>query len=141
MALALIPDLEDVVGDHLRNHPDIVALDAKVVGTSLGASTAPWVRVSILDAPRIGPIDHLVDTYMQFDCFSGTNVAKSLGAQAQVNLLARTVRAVLNDLPNTDFDDVVVTGVNVNRGPRMADDTVEPAREHIPVTVSIYSHP
>ena len=138
MALDLIPDVEDIVGDYLRTHPDVVAIGAKVVGTSLGTSTVPWVRVTCLDSPRRGPIDHLIEFYLQLDCFPGTGVAKNVGGQAQVNLLQRTVRAALMALPGASLS-VFVTAVDV-RHARLLDTTVEPAVPYVALTATVWLH-
>jgi len=140
MALLLIPDMEDVVGDYLRNLDEITDIGAKVVGLPLGDARQPWVLVSVLDSPRRGPIDHLIEFFMQFSCYAGKDATVAHGGQAQVNSLARTVRAALNELPETDLSDVVVSGVEVSFGPRLEDDTVEPARQHLPVEATIWAH-
>jgi hypothetical protein len=49
VTVTLLPDAEAILGGLLRNHADIVALDARVAGRTPSDAALPWV-------PRDDPV-------------------------------------------------------------------------------------
>lgn len=141
MSLPVILDAEALVGGWLREHDDIVALDARVAGRTPDSLTRPWVRVTQLDAPSLQNIEHAVDYTLQLDCYAGSEAMSDFRGQAEASLLARTTRAVLKALEGTVADGAVIGRVRVNIGPRNPDESFEPARESYPVLAELMMHP
>lgn len=134
----MIPDAEGFVGTYLREHPDIVALDARVSTELPRSFTKPWVKVTQLDDNAVNGsrTDWLIEYLLQFDCY-----AASEGGSVGASIVSRTVRAALRDMPLTTLDDAVVTGVEFISAPRVPDDSFEPARERYVRSVTIWAHP
>lgn len=144
MALPVILDAEALVGAWLREHADIIALDARVAGRTPDSLTRPWVRVTQLDATPINRsgLDYAVDYMIQLDCYAGSDAAADFRGQAEASLLARTARAVLKALEGTvTDDDVVVSRVAFSTHLRAPDTAMEPARERIILVAEILLHP
>jgi hypothetical protein len=133
VTLTLVPYAEKLISDHLREHPDLVALGARVVGKTPGDTDAAWVRVTQLGGQGGFP-DHLVEFYFQFDCYAGT-----AGGQPEANLLARTVRAVLGEIAGVHAEGTV-SGVTINGAARVLDTDFEKARERFILTATIWAH-
>lgn len=144
MALPLILDAEALIGAWLREHDDLIALDARVAGRTPDSLTRPWVRVTQLLAtpiPRSGRL-YVVDYTLHLDCYAGADAMDDFRGQAVSSLLARTVVAVLESVAGTVIDDVAVTRVSFGGGPgRYPDITMEPAHERFIVPVEILMHP
>lgn len=137
MTSTLIPDAEKVTSYYLRQHPAVVALDARIVGKTPSSTAAPWVRVTQLDASQddTSQFDHLVEFYLQLDCYAGAT-----GGQPEASLLARTVRAAVIDMPG-EHDDCIVTRARISGAARVPDQALEPARERVIVTAIVTAHP
>lgn len=133
----MIPDAEQVVGAFLRTHDPIVALAARVVGTTPDDTSAPWVRLTQLDAgDEAGSgVEHLIGFFLQFDCYAGKT-----GGQAQASLLAGTVRAALASMPDQDLATVVVSRVRFTTHARLPDIDFEPSRERFVLDAIVQMH-
>jgi hypothetical protein len=141
VTLALIPDAELLIGDYLRTHPDIAALDARVAGTVPANTSKPWVRITQLDDRAVDETsDHLQEFMLQLDCWAGGAATSAHNGQAEASALSRTVRAALLQAPNATFDGATVTGVRFVSNPRIPDEAFEPARERYVRTVLIWIH-
>jgi hypothetical protein len=142
-ALALLPDLEAAVGDHLRNHEEIVALGARVAGQLPRSFTTSWVRLTQLDAKNAARSawaldERLIDHLLQFDCYAGSEASF---AQAEASTLARTVRAVLVAMPGQTLDGaVVVTDVLIVSHARIPDLEFKPPRERFAISATVIAH-
>jgi hypothetical protein len=129
-----MPDVERMVVLYLRASSDVQALISQRVATELPASpTWPMATVTLisgeerlrlqLDAQRI-----------QVDAWGGT--------KAQANLLIRTLRAVLLQMPSVTHDAGIVSMVHTLVGPQwLPDDTVNPARPRYLADFEIVVHP
>ena len=133
MALPVILDAEALVGGWLREHPDVMALDARVAGRTPDAMTAPWVRVTQLDARPVerSGLEHWIDYTVQLDCYAGTDAMRTFDGQATASLLARTARSVLKATEGTTIDDTVTARVAFSSHLRAPDTTTEPAMERV----------
>ena len=138
-ALALIPDAPAIIGSRLRQHPDVMALDARVAGSIPRSFTKPWVKITQLDATNVtgGQPEHLIEFYLQLDCYAG---GEADNAQEQASRLGRTIRAVLHDLTEQEIDGVVVTKVAFTSDARIPDEAFEPARERVVLDTEIRMH-
>lgn len=133
----MIPDAEAIIGTYLRTHTQVAALGARIVGQTPSDTIEPWVRLTQLDAsnePRSRP-EHLIDYLIQCDCYAGRD-----GGQAQASLLARTVRAALDDMPSRSHTGAVVTRVKFTSMPRIPDTDYEPARERYILSGTVHMH-
>lgn len=139
--LQVIPDAEAILGDYLRDHADIQALDARVAGRTPSSQTLPWVRVTQLDATDVTDVEHLLDHLLQFECYAGKDAMDNFVGQAEASLLGRTVRAVLRSAKGQTLGDAVVTHVSFQGMPRIPDPDFEPARERFILTATIHMHP
>jgi hypothetical protein len=137
--LTLIPDAPAIIGSVLRSHPDVMGLDARVAGQIPKSFTKPWVKITQLDATNVtgGQPEHLVNFYLQFDCYAGGTADN---AQEQASLIGRTIRAVLHDLTEQDIEGVVVTHVAFTGDARIPDEAFEPARERVVFDAEVRIH-
>ena len=143
--LALTLDAEALVGAWLRDHDDLIDLNARVaVGEVPLSFVLPWVRVTGLDAipvPRSG-IDHALRYALQLDCYAGADAMAAKEGRREASLLARTVRAIVRAWKGSTRDGAVVCGATILSGPVRAPDTdLEPARERYVLTVELVMHP
>lgn len=141
MTERIIPDAEAIIGDYLRGHADLQALDARVAPRTPSSQTLPWVRVTQLDGRDVTDVEHLIDHLMQFDCYAGKDAMDDHAGQAEASLLARTVRAVLKAAKGQTLDGAVVTSVSFQGMPRIPDPDFEPARERFILIATIHLHP
>ncbi len=141
--LTILPDLEAAVGDHLRDHAEIVALGARVAGQLPRSFTTPWVRLTQLDAKDAARSawaldERLIDYLLQLDCYAGSEASF---AQAEASTLARTVRAVLVAMAGQTLDGVVVvTDVLIVSHARIPDLNFKPPRERFAITATLIAH-
>lgn len=143
MTATLIPDVEKLLGDYLRDHPTIVALGARVAGTVPSNTRSPWVKVTQIDGtPSPGHRgDHLIDYLVQFDCYAGATATESHNGQAEASTLARTVRAALNGLDSgAVLDTAAVSGVTFTSMSRLPDTAFEPVRERYVLDAQVWAH-
>lgn len=143
MAVTVIPDAEALIGAWLREHDDIIDLDARVAGRTPNSTTMPWIRVTQLDAPPIARArqDHHIDYMIQLDCYAGATSTAAHTAQAEASTLGRTARAVLKALEGTVTDGVAVNRVRVTTHIRDPDTALEPARERVIIVADVLMHP
>lgn len=137
MSLLLIPDAEKITGKYLREHPALIALDARVVGKPPDERATPWVQTAQLDAPKEAGSrpEHLISFMLQFDCYAG-----AAGGVPEATLLARTVRALLVAMPDVAHDGAVVTQVRILGHARVPDTDIEPARQRVILTADVRMH-
>jgi hypothetical protein len=140
MSLQVVPDVEAVIGDYLRGHADIQALDARIAGRTPSSQRLPWVRVTQLDGTDVSGVEHLIDFLVQFDCYAGKDAMDDHVGQAEASLLARTVRAVLKAAKGHTLGGAVITNVRFQGMPRIPDPDFEPARERFVLTAEIHLH-
>jgi hypothetical protein len=140
--VVISPDAEKVVSDYLRAHPDIVALGTRIRGSMPDTTEQSWVRVLQIDA-RQGADDttyHLVDYYLQFDCYAGLG-----GGQREASELARTVSSALARIGESSHSGAVVTGSRIAGGFRDPDpdltDEFGNDRERVIVSGVFWIHP
>lgn len=137
----MIADAEKIVGAFLREHADVVALDANVAGRTPSSITKPWIRVTQLDAADApSGHDHLVDYLLQLDCYAGQEAMKDHTGQAAASTLARTARAALKELEATSVEDVVVSEVQFTSMARIPDTDFEPAHERFILDTRVRLH-
>ena len=128
MTVEVIPDAEQIVIQHLREHPDVVATNARVSSKTPTTFKSPWVRVTQLDAANVtnSPVEHLVNYFLQFDCYAGEGTQNP---QLEASQISRIVRSVLHAMPQAEIAGVVVTQVIFTSHARIPDEVMEPRRE------------
>jgi hypothetical protein len=144
VSLPVIFDAAPLVGGWLRDHDDLIALDARVaVGELPRTTTRPWVRITELDALPIARtrLDHAIRYAMQFDCYAGEEATAAFEGRREASLLVRTVRAILRSWEGTTRDEAVIAAVRILGCPRVPDADYEPARERYALTAEILMHP
>lgn len=136
----MIPDIEKIVGAYLRDHDDIAALGAQVVGQTPRDTSGSWVRLTLLAAPdNSSGAEHLIGFLVQLDCYS-SEAGIDGSQQKEASVLGRTVRAALKAMQGTTRDDAVITGVQFPGMLRLLDQDLESARERIVLTATIWAH-
>ena len=133
-----IPDAKALTATYLRSNADVAA----IVGSRVGAKTpdmtdAPWVRIHQIGDASGFPL-HLVTVHLQLDCYGGSKPAK---AEGESSLLARTVREVLDVMPQAEHAGAVVTAVRFGSAPDVPDQDFNPPRKRIPLDAFIALHP
>lgn len=131
----MIPYAEKIVADHIRDAPEVAALETRVVGTTPSSTDKPWVRYTQLDARAVDGArhEHLVEFYFQFDCYAGGQ-----GGQPEANLLTRRVREAVVAMPEATHDDAVVTGAEIRSSARFPDGDFKPSRERFVMTAVVW---
>jgi hypothetical protein len=130
----VIPYAEKIIADHLRD-----AVDTRVVGRTPSSTDDAWIRLTQLDARAVGGsrADHLIEFLIQLDCYAGKT-----GGQPEANLLARTTREALVEMPELPHEDAVVAGVDIRGHARIPDlELDDPARERFILTAVVWMHP
>lgn len=132
MPTALVPNVEKVVADYLRE-----TIDARVVARTPDNQADSWVRLTMLDASAASQ-DHLIAFLVQLDCYAGRD-----GGQPEAMTLARDARASLRDMRDADPSDtgeVVVSEVRFVGMARIPDQEFTPDRERVILTARIWMH-
>lgn len=132
-----VPDIEKLVSDHLRGY-----LGVRVVGQPPASKDTSWIQVVQLNASQGDQADHLVEFYLQLDCYAGKD-----GGQPEANQLARQARAVLVNLNGkVDYtvggnpESAVIGRIEINGDARIPDGDFEPSRERRILTCSVWGH-
>jgi hypothetical protein len=129
-------DAERLVSDWLRNDTDVAAIvDRRVVGKPPSDIGPPWVRVTLLDAPQEDTSDYSSGYYLQLDCYASND-----GGQPEAFTLGRAVRAALVALARTTSELGIVSGTQINGHARVPDAALEPARERVIITATVWAH-
>lgn len=135
----MIPDGEKVTRAYLAANDDVEALGTRVVGRTPDSTAASWVRLMQLDAQKRSRREHLIEYLFQIDCYA-SKVGLNGSPQGEASLIARTVRAALEVMPDAEHDGAVCTSTRVVGDTRRPDTDFEPARERVILTVSVHLH-
>lgn len=137
----MIPDAEALVTDYLLTDDDVEALvDDRIGGRPPHSTAEPWLRITQIGSPTVAgdSTDHLVTAHLQIDCYGGSDPDT---AQSEASALQRTVRAVLQGMPDDDHDGAVVSRVTFGNGAgRVPDPDFEPARERFILDAFVTLH-
>lgn len=119
MAVRLLPSIEVLAVAHLRASTDVAAIAGSRIGTELYAGSDPAVWLTLVTGEeRVD--NHLIAPMIDVRSYGGT--------KAQADLLARTVHAVMHDMPGVHAQGVV-TGVGTASLPAWnPDEGFEPPR-------------
>lgn len=135
----MIADSERAVSHYLLDDEDVAALvGRRIVGKPPDSQDEPWVQVTWLTAANDAnlPVDYLTTSLVQLDCYAG-----KMGGQPEAKLIARTVRAALDEMPEETFDEIEVTAVRFVGFARVPDTQgFEPARERVIITAQVTAH-
>jgi hypothetical protein len=137
--MALTPDVEKITGEYLRNDAAVIALVGDRVGGKHPRSLSdPWVKIVQIGDTTVGNLPvHLIAANLQFDCYGGED---EYTAHGEASELARTLRDVLQAMPDDTHEDAVVSDVKFGPMSRVPDSSLEPARERFILTATIYCH-
>lgn len=138
MTTIVIPDMERVASEHLRNDPDVADyVGRRVVAKTPGTQGEPWVRVQQLSANNDTNLvpDYVITFLLDFDCYAGGE-----GGHPEASGLGRATRAALMAMRGVQDDGTVVTAVRMTGHARVPDESLEPARERMIVSAAITAH-
>lgn len=138
--LALLPNMEMLLTGWLRNHADIVALDARVATSTPSKMTRPWIRVTKTDATDNGGLEHFVTYTFQIDSYAGSLAMEASAGTMTAWRLGQTARAVLHALKRTVADGVTISQVRFTTDRSIPDENFEPAMERYVLVVEIKAH-
>jgi hypothetical protein len=134
-----IPNGSKIIGNYLRSHPLVVAMETRIVGKSPAETSHSWVRLSQIGAPSVNGNrpGHLYEFLFQLDCYAGSD-----GGQPEATDLAIAVHDALAafELSNYRSNGAVVTGSDPNMGGFALDTDLEPARERFISTATVWMH-
>lgn len=137
----MIPNIENIVCNHLRVHSSITALSARVLQKMPPNKNTPWILVSKMDGLDVGEvqIDYLLNFMLAVHCYAETarDADGTGGGPPQAIDLAIRARAALKELEDTTTGGAVIKKVVVIGGPRPADEALD--RELL--TAVIHCHP
>lgn len=142
----MIADIEKLVSDFLRAHPAAGALGTRYVGKTpsqdTGGTTAPWVKVTRLNAPNAtgAPVEHLIRYLVQLDVYAGEDVPGETHGQPEANQHATVIRAALHDDLPGQHGGAVVTAVRFTGDARLPDSAFQPPRERVVLSAQIWAH-
>ncbi|MDP2710790.1 MAG: hypothetical protein Q8O56_06190 [Solirubrobacteraceae bacterium] len=132
-------DIEAVIGDYLRSHPDITA----IVGSRVGARTPhdlsePWIRFALLTESTSSRPLHRTTATLQLDCYAGSDETIARGQAAR---LARATRTALEELATAAVASAVISAVSHLALRPLPDDDLKPPRERFILTEEVILHP
>lgn len=134
MTTAVTPDVEAITATYLLAHS---ALDDRIGGRHPKTTATPWIKLTQIGDSVFSRSTRLVHAYLQFDCYGGNDKDT---AQGEASLLARTLRAALNDMPAATHTGAVVTGVVFTANRRVPDPDFTPDRERFILDATVYCH-
>ena len=133
------PDIEALLATYLLAHDAVADLvGSRVGGRHPRAKGTPWVKVTQFSEISLTKTLHVTQTDLQIECYGGSDLDE---AQGEASLIARTVRAALNDMPESEHDGAVVSRVTFFGPRRVPDSDFDPARERFILDASVTSHP
>lgn len=133
------PDTEKIVGDYLRAESDITDLvGERVSGKHPRNTSTPWVKLTQIGDTAITsrPL-HLYEVRLQFDCYGGDDEAT---AHEEASEIARTVRQVLSEAPDSTHTGAVISHVSFGPMSRVPDTGFEPDRERFVLDANVFIH-
>lgn len=131
MAVRLLPSTESLVASYLRASADVTALIGTRIGTELYAGSGAAVWLSLVTGSETVR-NHLISAVVDVRSYGGS--------KADADLLARTVHAVMHDMPGVHAGGIV-TGVDTLTIPAwLPDEGFEPARPRYLATYSVTAH-
>lgn len=135
----MLPDIEILVVQHLRNTAAVTALTTRIGTKSPSNLAGQFVKVTVLDDQQTAGSKalHLVDCLVQIDCYGSSNHDS---AHAEASLLARTVREAVVAMPAAAHTGAVVTSARASQR-HLPDTELDPARERYIVTGTLSLHP
>lgn len=136
----LQPDAELIVSDYLRSRPEVTDLLVQY-GSTVNAvwtvipksATWPLVVVGQIDDQRVTDVDWLTRTLVQTDVYGGT--------KRQAERLAKTVRAVMEEMPAAAIAEGICTAVKFRSGRPEPDPRFPDARPRYRQDFELWLHP
>lgn len=132
MPVRLLPSPEVLAAAYLKASADVSALVGARIGTELYAGTDPAVWLSLVTGEERFR-NHLIAATLDVRSYGGSKAA--------ADLLARTVHAVLHDMPGSHAQGVVTDVATLALPAWSPDDGFEPPRPRYLGTYSLTLHP
>lgn len=132
MPVRLLPSAEVLAVAYLKASADVSALVGARIGTELYAGTDPAVWLSLVTGEERFR-NHLVAPVLDIRSYGGT--------KAQADLLARTVHAVMHDMPGSHAQGVVTDVACLTLPAWNPDDGFEPPRPRYLGSYQLTIHP
>lgn len=113
---------EKVIADYLRQHPAVAAITDRIVSKTPENTDEPWVRYTQINRVAVGDhrSDHLIELFIQLDCYAGKDRVSQHDGQPGATRLAQAVREAMLGIRGT-YNGVVVTGAAVRGDSRIPD--------------------
>lgn len=134
----MIVDAPAIVRSHLVAESAVTDIvGSRVVDQTPASVTDAWVCITLIAAPDdpMVPFDYLVPFTFQIDCYAADGQT-----QVEANLLARTVRASLKEMPFATHSGAVVSNVRTVGMAYIPDTDLEPARDRYALTTVVVAH-
>ena len=132
MAVRLLPDVEILAVAHLKASADIVALVGTRVGTELYSGTEPAIWLSLVTGEERFR-NHLAAPMLDIRSYGGNKL--------QASVLARTVYAVMHNMPGVHAQGVVTAVRCLSMHSWNPDDGFTPPRARYISTFEVTLHP
>lgn len=133
----MIPDVEALVGTYLREDEAVSEITDRVGGRTPRETSDPWIRITQITDEKISRPLAFMRVELQLDIYGPEDRAT---AHETASTLARTVRESLDAMPETQFDDAVVSAVTFGPLSRVPDSDFEPPRERFVLTARVHVH-
>ena len=132
MVVRLLPAIEILAVAHLKASADVTAIAGTRVGTELYGGSSPAVWLSLVTGEeRVD--NHLIAPMIDVRSYGG-NKLEALN-------LARTVHAVMHDMPGTHAQGIVTDVSTITIPSWSPDDGFEPPRPRYVATYVVTCHP
>lgn len=132
MPVRVLPSIETLVVAYLKASPDVAALVGTRIGTQLYAGADPAIWLSLVTGDERFR-NHLVAPVLDVRSYGGS--------KGDADLLARTVHAVMHDMPGVHASGVVTGVVALTLPFWMPDEGFEPPRPRYIGTYQAVLHP
>jgi hypothetical protein len=132
MAVTLLPSAEVLVVAHLRASTDVAAIAGVRIGTELYAGTDPAVWLTLVTGEE-RVVNHLAAPVLDVRSYGGKKAA--------ADQLARTVHAVMHQLPGIHPQGVVTDVTTVTLPAWLPDEGFTPPRARYVGTYQLTLHP
>jgi hypothetical protein len=141
MPSSQLVDVEKIVSDYLRTHPQIIALNSRTVSKTPDNTETAWTQITQHDARNArGSIpEYFLNHLLQLDCYAGED-----GGKSEAKDLRTTVRELLYGLPEVGGLGATVTCVEFvgdahDPDPDLRDEDGN-ARERYVLMAEVYAH-
>lgn len=134
MTVSKLPNIQKLLSEFLRGHPEVEALVGERIYTTLpaGHNTWPAVRLTRIGGSAIPPARVMDRPIVQIDCWGGPKAVA-------LDVAETIAQVIAEELPGRHADGYVYGGDSVVFGPLrdMPDTTFDPARPRFVFDVTL----